>query len=544
MLGDALRQTFARIAVTVASLTLVAGAASAQTPTPRDLWIPLVAQDATVSQAEVEAVFIEVLGGPSGPTHIVGNAGIRAAITSTGFDLPLCVQGLGTCSSEFEAAAHGLGADRVITVTALPRQGEVLALTIADVALGQRASLEVSGASLRDAVFAAVRAVTNASAHVTLESEPSGADIMLDGVPLGQTPYEGTLSVGSYRLRLSHDGYYDYGTQLELRANDVHIETYTLERRYAEIVVESDTPGAQVIVDGADVHPVNEPFRVLPGERVIEIRAAGHDTMARTLELIAGDERSFRVTLAESAETIALRKREEILARPIVLQLGFAGLGSRTSWAGARVNLDGDETRITCAVNPSFPAAGCINRTRVGHLGGDLRLLYDWKFLQIEPFGFTYGRLNLRTSRTHYGVTVSNETLEGEHGREFVWSLPGAGFRFQVNEDWSAYARTGVSAAFQRFNAERSATGEDVTVKRTDWFLRVLGGARYHLNPTFFGYAEVQLAVPIAAEDTRTRIGMGFGLGVTFPDRTGVRARLDSGGERREAPAPDAPEEL
>jgi hypothetical protein len=37
---------------------------------------------------------------------------------------------------------------------------------------------------------------------------------------------------------------------------------------------------------------------------------------------------------------------------------------------------------------------------------------------------------------------------------------------------------------------------------------------------------------------------MGFGLGVTFPDRTGVRARLDSGGERREAPAPDAPEEL
>lgn len=506
---------------------------------PTDLWVPLVDEFTNLDRAELETVFSEVLGGPLGERHVVGLTGIEESIRVRGFQLPSCFEGRDVCSTNVGAIARSLGADRVIIATAR-ELGRVLHLTLLDIELDERVVLEVRGDDIREAVFAAVGAVTDASGHLSVSSDPPGAAVYLDNLYVGTTPYEATVGIGAYDLKLVLEGYYDHGTPIEVRSNDRRSESIVMQRRHAQVVVACDAPGAEVVVGGTEVYPVGETFGLLPGRHELEIRAPGYDSATRTLDVLAGEERSYRVTLVESAETIARRKYETIRGRPLVLQLGLRGGGYRTSFSGARI--DDSRQRIDCAVDPSA-GPDCLDPTPVGQLGGDIDVIYDVGAFELQLLGFGVRRLNLRSDRTTFAVVDDVDLVEARQGRELVFQLPQPGFRIQIDHNWSFAMRTGPAVAFQRVEATRTPGDEAVRMKRTDWLWTVDATGRYHATTALFVFAELGAGIVLDAGDTRARLGGTFGLGFTFGDPSGVYDELD-GRHRRQTPPTSAPGEL
>ena len=50
------------------------------------------------------------------------------------------------------------------------------------------------------------------------DSEPSGADISVDGIPRGMTPVTTSLTPGTHRVTMSKSGYFNLETTVEVTA--------------------------------------------------------------------------------------------------------------------------------------------------------------------------------------------------------------------------------------------------------------------------------------------------------------------------------------
>ncbi|MFH1874957.1 MAG: PEGA domain-containing protein [Pseudomonadota bacterium] len=65
---------------------------------------------------------------------------------------------------------------------------------------------------------------------VQIKSDPTGADVFIDGKPMGQTPYEGDFPLGDHTLTLRKEGYFEHSQKLSVDINtlfttDIKLET-------------------------------------------------------------------------------------------------------------------------------------------------------------------------------------------------------------------------------------------------------------------------------------------------------------------------------
>src|SRR5690606_37851871 len=104
---------------------------------------------------------------------------------------------------------------------------------------------------------------------VELTTEPeAGAEVLVDGEPVGQTPLTAEIVPGRHRLEFRAERYLT-----ELREIDVagggerQALNVALTPNWAPVTVESDPPGATVLVDG-------EPAGTTPAR--LELEAGEH----------------------------------------------------------------------------------------------------------------------------------------------------------------------------------------------------------------------------------------------------------------------------
>ena len=62
-------------------------------------------------------------------------------------------------------------------------------------------------------------------AELDITSQPTGADVFLDGRPVGKTPYRGSLPEGSYQLLVGKDGEFSLQREVRVPASDaIHVD--------------------------------------------------------------------------------------------------------------------------------------------------------------------------------------------------------------------------------------------------------------------------------------------------------------------------------
>lgn len=151
-------------------------------------------------------------------------------------------------------------------------------------------------ARLRPRALGALTALllTAAPAHagqIVLESEPSGAEVYLDGKRLGRTPLlAAEVPDGTHEVELRHPGYQTGHMTVRVLRDLTTRRQVQLSRQGAsgELRVTSEPLGAQVILGGRPVGRTPLHLRrVTPGEHTVVLRRPGYRDEKRTIRVVA-----------------------------------------------------------------------------------------------------------------------------------------------------------------------------------------------------------------------------------------------------------------
>ena len=86
--------------------------------------------------------------------------------------------------------------------------------------------------------------------RVAIESDPERAQVLIDDVPVGYTPFEGNFEIGSHSLKLVKKGYVDHIDQITLDRTGELKKSYTMRPRPGVVKLTTAPAGAVVFVNG------------------------------------------------------------------------------------------------------------------------------------------------------------------------------------------------------------------------------------------------------------------------------------------------------
>lgn len=167
-------------------------------------------------------------------------------------------------------------------------------------------------------------------------STPAGAQVLIDGEPVGDTPLEQEpVQPGPRRLRIQLERYLPVEQALLIQGRDIQQQLVVpLEPAWAEISIDSQPQGATILVDGEAVGETPALVEILQGERQLKLQKEAFYEWHKTLVVTAGEQVNMdQVTLKAAAGVIHL------LSVP----------------SGANVTVDGEfrgQTPLTLDVSP------------------------------------------------------------------------------------------------------------------------------------------------------------------------------------------------
>jgi parallel beta-helix repeat protein len=192
-----------------------------------------------------------------------------------------------------------------------------------------------------------------------IESSPSGAKVELDGQtfvgPISTTPATiPNLSPGTHTVKLSLDGYYDWGpNQVVVKAGEtkkVHA-TMTPIPTTGSISVHSSPSGATIYLEGFVGPKITTPYtftKVAPGDYNLKLTLEGYHDWATTVEVKASHTEQVYATLDPISTTGSI----SVFSSP----------------SGADVYLDNKYQGLThCTITNVPPGYHTIKLTRTGY---------------------------------------------------------------------------------------------------------------------------------------------------------------------------------
>lgn len=163
------------------------------------------------------------------------------------------------------------------------------------------AAVCVAATTMATAPALAARPKTKIEApgEVTVMSLTTGADVEIDGKPVGTIPLPDTIVLlpGKHTIKVTKRGYTEYADSFEVRAGEtVELEIDLLP--YAGTVrILSTEPGASVKVDGKVLGTTPFDMDIPAGRKVITVSSVGFHDDVRELDIKAGEAYDIQIQL-------------------------------------------------------------------------------------------------------------------------------------------------------------------------------------------------------------------------------------------------------
>ncbi len=133
--------------------------------------------------------------------------------------------------------------------------------------------------------------------EVSITSNPTGADVYIDGVYKGVTPLKTILSYGEHTIRFNREGYYQETQTIEVGDN-MDLVTEKLRQIVGKMKITSSPSGALVYIDGVKVGQTPLMLDdVIVGSRKVILKKAGYESYEKTLVLSENTENILVATL-------------------------------------------------------------------------------------------------------------------------------------------------------------------------------------------------------------------------------------------------------
>jgi formylglycine-generating enzyme required for sulfatase activity len=125
---------------------------------------------------------------------------------------------------------------------------------------------------------------------LTLDSTPEGAQLLIDGEVVGETPIsELPVEAGAHELLLRAPRYLELSQPLEVTGREVQQRlTLVLDPAWADVAIASTPAGASILLDGEPAGTTPATIEVLQGERELSLQLPGFAQESRSISAEAG----------------------------------------------------------------------------------------------------------------------------------------------------------------------------------------------------------------------------------------------------------------
>ncbi len=125
---------------------------------------------------------------------------------------------------------------------------------------------------------------------LTLETQPEGATLFVDGEAIGQTPLlDLSIEAGLRELRIEKSRYKPLAQPLDVTGRSVQQRlSLSLDPAWADVSLATEPAGATLLVDGEPLGTTPGLFEILEGERTLALQLPGYANLERDLTAEAG----------------------------------------------------------------------------------------------------------------------------------------------------------------------------------------------------------------------------------------------------------------
>lgn len=158
---------------------------------------------------------------------------------------------------------------------------------------------------------------------LSVDSEPEGAQLLVDGEPRGRTPVEKlSLEPGEHRLQLQAPRYLPLERVVDVTGRRLQQQLQiAMAPAWGDVTISSSPEGATILIDDAPAGKTPGTVEVLKGEHTLTLQLAGFAPWTTALAVEAG-------------------RAQEL--EPVLLTPAAGVLTLQSSPGGANVNLDGE----------------------------------------------------------------------------------------------------------------------------------------------------------------------------------------------------------
>jgi hypothetical protein len=173
--------------------------------------------------------------------------------------------------------------------------------------------------------YALTRIPIPIKATLSVNTSPSGAQLILDGTRVGNTPASiENIAPGTHSLTISKAGYESRNEQLSIASGEKKTVEYTLTQitipveETATLYVNTSPPGAYLSVDGVRSGRTPVHLRKLStGDHVLSVVMPGYESKEEIVSLSKGEKKVIRIILVEAARADPKKDIEDDLKEAI-----------------------------------------------------------------------------------------------------------------------------------------------------------------------------------------------------------------------------------
>jgi hypothetical protein len=133
-----------------------------------------------------------------------------------------------------------------------------------------------------------------------IESTPAGAEVLVDGQVAGTTPFVSRVPEGEHVVVLREGDRNVWQQRLKVESGEEYPFKVALNGGESILAVESDPPGARILVDGVEKGTTPSKLQLPPGKHQVRIRLKRHKDYQAEVDLARTGEHSLNARLKPS----------------------------------------------------------------------------------------------------------------------------------------------------------------------------------------------------------------------------------------------------
>lgn len=299
-------------------------------------------------------------------------------------------------------------------------------------------------------------ALERADGLVFIRSQPSGANVTINGEFRGQTPVEVALGPGrTHEVSFFRSGFSPASRSLETRPDEEQNITVALVPITSSVSIVATPADADLYVDGEFKGKASQTLELLATSQVIEIRQEGYVPYTGTFTSRPGLEQELRITLksVEEARLDAIKPVITTVAGQS-LKLLYPGqftMGASRREAGRRANEDLREVRLEKPFYLSLQEVSNaqFKRFQADHSSGVLQgRTLDLDNQPVVQVSWTDAALYCNWLSEQEGLPLFYEVADGE---VTGFNPDATGYRLPTEAEWEWAARTDGSGNVLRY---------------------------------------------------------------------------------------------